>query len=90
MTHQCFISLNRKETGAQPRFGNTDTSRTGIPDTEPLHTIEEVVEGLRDTLWPLNRYIHDNAELAFEEFKTQNALTKFMRSQEDWHVTMSA
>jgi metal-dependent amidase/aminoacylase/carboxypeptidase family protein len=37
-----------------------------------------------------SRYIHDNAELAFEEFKTHNALTKFMCSQEDWHVTMSA
>jgi hypothetical protein len=71
-------------------FWEHDTSRTGIPDTEPLHTIEEAVEGLRDTLWPLNRYIHDNPELAFEEFKTHNALTEFMCSQDDWHVTMSA
>lgn len=55
-----------------------------------LADISNRVEGLRDTLWPLNQFVHDNPELAFEEYKAHEALTSFMRSQEGWSVTASA
>lgn len=55
-----------------------------------LSGIDNFVEGLRSTLWPLNQFIHENPELAFEEYKAHDALTKFMRMQKGWQVTPSA
>ncbi|KAK1750496.1 hypothetical protein QBC47DRAFT_406856 [Echria macrotheca] len=55
-----------------------------------LSEISLLVDSLADPLWSLNTFIHDNPELAFEEFKTHDALVKFMRSQDGWQVTPSA
>jgi metal-dependent amidase/aminoacylase/carboxypeptidase family protein len=52
--------------------------------------IDDVVESLRDSLWPLNIFIHTNPELAFEEHKAHDASTKHMQLHENWHVTRSA
>jgi metal-dependent amidase/aminoacylase/carboxypeptidase family protein len=52
--------------------------------------IEGVVESLRDSLWPLNTFIHKNPELAFEEYKAHDALTRHMQSHENWQITRSA
>jgi hypothetical protein len=52
--------------------------------------IDDVVESLRDSLWPLNIFIHTNPELAFEEHKAHDALTKHMQLHENWQVTRSA
>ncbi|KAL8356182.1 hypothetical protein RB601_001473 [Gaeumannomyces tritici] len=65
----------------------------GGPDDAPdeyLDDIDEFVGSLAGSLWPLNIFIHANPELAFEEFKAHDALTKFMRKQRGWHVTPSA
>lgn len=59
------------------------------PD-EYLSDIDDFVGSLADSLWPLNLFIHANPELAFNEFKAHDALTRFMRSQRGWHVTSSA
>jgi hypothetical protein len=55
-----------------------------------LLDISEAVEKLAADLWPLNKYIHENPELAFEEHKAHEALTNFMQSHEGWRVTKSA
>ncbi|KAF2637222.1 putative amidohydrolase [Massarina eburnea CBS 473.64] len=55
-----------------------------------LSDIDKFVDNLHDTLWPLNKFIHENPELAFKEYKTHDALTSFMRSQKGWTVTGSA
>jgi hypothetical protein len=69
----------------------------GWPETAPqvvederLSEIDDLIEQLYDAMWPLNKYIHENPELAFKEYKTHNALTDFMRSQNGWVVTTSA
>lgn len=55
-----------------------------------LTDIDNFVESVQNILWPLNEYIHNNPELAFEERKTHDALTGFMLSQDDWEVNPSA
>ena len=56
-----------------------------------LAYIDRFVDSLEETLWPLNRFIHQNPELAFREYKAHQALTDFMRLREEgWKVTPSA
>jgi hypothetical protein len=55
-----------------------------------LSEIDDAIESLQNPLASLNTYIHENPELAFEEHKAHDALTKFMRSQKGWRVTTSA
>jgi len=55
-----------------------------------LRDIDASVESLQSSLWPLNQYIHDNPELAFAEYKAHDALTKYIRSFDDWEVATSA
>ncbi|KAH3984072.1 hypothetical protein HBH64_117260 [Parastagonospora nodorum] len=55
-----------------------------------LGDINDSVESLQSSLWPLNQYIHDNPELAFAEYKAHDALTKYIRSFAGWEVTISA
>lgn len=63
-------------------------SRTSAP--EFLYEINNCIEGVRTSLWPVNKFIHANPELAFEEHKAHSALTEFMRMQDGWKVTPSA
>ena len=55
-----------------------------------LSEINSITDSLQESLWPLNTFIHDSPELAFKEYKTHDAITKFLESQEDWEVTRSA
>jgi metal-dependent amidase/aminoacylase/carboxypeptidase family protein len=55
-----------------------------------LTAIERFIRDLEPSLQPLNSFIHDNPELAFEEQKAHDALTDFMRNREKWDVTKSA
>ncbi|OAG10119.1 putative amidohydrolase [Paraphaeosphaeria sporulosa] len=66
--------------------------RNGVQATSPkyLSEIDNYVESLQDTLWPLNKFIHDHPELAFNEHKAHDALTNFMRLQKGWVVTPHA
>jgi len=55
-----------------------------------ISEIGSFIESLRPSLWPLNKFVHDNPELAFKEYKAHEALTNFMRSRKGWQVTTSA
>jgi hypothetical protein len=56
-----------------------------------LVDIDGFVDSIADSLWPLNKFIHDNPELAFQEHKAHKALTDFIRSREGgWQVITSA
>jgi metal-dependent amidase/aminoacylase/carboxypeptidase family protein len=55
-----------------------------------LSDIDHSIESLRPLLWPLNKFIHNNPELAFQEHKAHDAITNFMQSQKGWEVTRSA
>lgn len=55
-----------------------------------LEGIDHAIRILRESLWSLNTTIHDNPELAFKEYKTQDVLTNYIRSQKGWEVTSSA
>ena len=57
---------------------------------EYLSEIDNFIKSLQASLWPLNKFIHENPELAFKEYKAHEALTEFVRSQKDWQVTTSA
>jgi len=55
-----------------------------------LKDINEHVESCATPLWVLNKFIHDNPELAFQEHKAHDALTTFMDAKNGWLVTKSA
>lgn len=57
---------------------------------EFLSDIDHFIHSLDAPLWSLNSFLHENPELGFREYKAHDALTKFMRSREGWHVTPSA
>lgn len=63
-------------------------SANGVQDTSPkyLSEIDGYIDRLQDTLWPLNKYMHDEPEIAFKERKAHDALTTFMRSKKGWAV----
>ncbi|KAF2036109.1 putative amidohydrolase [Setomelanomma holmii] len=57
---------------------------------EYLKRIDSYIEHLAANLWHLNKYIHDNPELAFEEHKAHDALVLLMKTQKEWKITPSA
>ncbi|OTB08260.1 hypothetical protein M426DRAFT_317375 [Hypoxylon sp. CI-4A] len=63
-----------------------------IAQSEPayLGDISDFLESIADELWPVNKKIHDNPELGFEEFIAHETLTKFVASRPGWKVTPSA
>ncbi|KAJ3578251.1 hypothetical protein NPX13_g2316 [Xylaria arbuscula] len=65
---------------------------TGIQpiEEEHLHDISDFVDNIEEKLWVINKTIHDNPELGYEEFIAHKTLTKFMSSQSGWKVTPSA
>lgn len=65
---------------------------TELPHDAPRYTaeIDRCINGLRDILWPLNKYIHDNPEIAFQEHKAHDNLVAFMQSRKGWEVTPHA
>jgi hypothetical protein len=54
-----------------------------------LPDLDKMIEGLREPLWHINKHIHDNPELGFEEYDAQTILTDFLRSQDGWGVATS-
>jgi hypothetical protein len=73
-----------------PHLGERHNVPLADVDRTYLSAIDICIESLRASLWPLNRLIHENPELAFEEYKTHDALTAFMQSHKGWQVTRSA
>ncbi|KAI8954407.1 hypothetical protein F4801DRAFT_501824 [Xylaria longipes] len=63
-----------------------------IRPSEPGHLqeISDFIDSIAKKLWEVNKTIHDNPELGYEEFIAHETLTKFMSSQQGWKVTPSA
>lgn len=55
-----------------------------------LSEIDDAIEHMSERLWTVNKKIHDNPELGYEEFIAHETLTTFMRSVDGWKVTPSA
>ncbi|GKT64036.1 peptidase M20 domain-containing protein 2 [Colletotrichum tofieldiae] len=45
------------------------------------NTIEEHIQTLTDQLYTLNKQLHDEPEIAFQEFKAQKCISEFLESQ---------
>ena len=55
-----------------------------------IDEISNFLDSIADELWPVNKKIHDNPELGYEEYIAHETLTKFMASRSGWKVTPSA
>ncbi|KAK8063122.1 hypothetical protein PG996_007774 [Apiospora saccharicola] len=55
-----------------------------------LPEINDAIERISETLWEVNKKIHDNPELGYEEFIAHDTLTSFMKNMDGWKVTPSA
>ncbi|RYP52573.1 hypothetical protein DL768_002306 [Monosporascus sp. mg162] len=58
---------------------NHDEANSAIKDAPPnLSDISAMVDGVAADLWPVNKMIHDNPELGFQEVIAHHTLTSFM------------
>lgn len=55
-----------------------------------LADINDFIEKISDELWIVNKHIHDNPELGYEEHKAHALLTSFLKRRKGWKVTPSA
>ncbi|OJD32039.1 metallopeptidase [Diplodia corticola] len=55
-----------------------------------LGEIGHYINSMADTLWPINKKIHDNPELGYREYIAHDTLTSFLKTQKGWQVTPSA
>ncbi|KAI0398367.1 hypothetical protein F5Y17DRAFT_63 [Xylariaceae sp. FL0594] len=66
----------------------------GIPgkeaETGHLGEISDFLDDRANDLWAINKTIHDNPELGYNEFIAHKTLTSFMARQRGWKVTPSA
>jgi metal-dependent amidase/aminoacylase/carboxypeptidase family protein len=71
--------------------GDSNESANGISN-EYMSTISEQVDLLSESLRRLSLKIHDNPEVRYKEFIAHEAITTFIREQDDqkWKVTPSA
>ncbi|KKY35152.1 putative peptidase m20 [Diaporthe ampelina] len=67
-----------------------DDDNNDEPKPPYLGDISSYVDSIADSLWPVNKTIHDNPELGYEEHVAHDTLVRFMRSQGGWKVTPSA
>jgi hypothetical protein len=66
---------------------------TGCSVTLPpkyLQDVDDFVDNASGDLWNINKQIHNNPELGYEEHKAHALLTCFMKSVTGWNVTASA
>ncbi|KAG8157569.1 hypothetical protein KVR01_012611 [Diaporthe batatas] len=60
------------------------------PEPPYLGDISSYVDSIAESLWPVNKTIHDNPELGYEEHIAHDTLVEFVKSQGGWKVTPSA
>ena len=60
-----------------------------LTSSSHLQSISRAVDDIADELWLVNKKIHDNPELGYEEFIAHSTLIDFM-SQQCWTVQPSA
>ncbi|KAK1979714.1 amidohydrolase [Colletotrichum cereale] len=80
-----FVLVSHADAHPYPRAGPSSSS-----SPEYLDEISAVVDDLAESLWPVNRTIHDNPELGYHEVVAHDTLTAFMRTRPGWKVTPSA
>ncbi|KAM7217669.1 putative amidohydrolase [Rhypophila decipiens] len=68
----------------------TIAEKDNISGPKYLAEIDDLINNLAGSLWPLNNFIHENPELAYKEYKAHDALTSFVEAQQGWEVTRSA
>ena len=56
---------------------------------DALSDIDDIIDHYRAPLWGVNKFIHENPELAFKEYKAHQCLTDFMQLQKNWEVKRS-
>ncbi|WYZ39946.1 hypothetical protein EsH8_IV_000287 [Colletotrichum jinshuiense] len=71
-------------------ISHSDCHPSSSSSLEYLDEITSIIADLAESLWPVNKKIHDNPELGYHEFIAHDALTSFMRTQSGWKVTPSA
>lgn len=76
-----FVIISHEEAGRL-------SGENPVPDY--LSDISHYVDSIGDALWPVNKKIHDNPELNYEEYIAHEALTSFMEKRKGWKVTRSA
>lgn len=69
-----------------------NNTQDGLMESRAKHLadINDFIEKISDELWIINRKIHDNPELGYEEHKAHALLTSFLKSKKGWKVTPSA
>lgn len=55
-----------------------------------LNFISTYVDSISEEVWPVNKTIHENPELCFEEVIAHETLTSFLKAKPGWKVTPSA
>jgi hypothetical protein len=83
-----LCKIERQKDGAGTVPCDCNAERHGKEDH--LAEMDHFIDSLQDSLWPLNTFIHEDPELAFEEYKAHDALTTYMQSRQGWQVTKSA
>ncbi|KAJ2971692.1 hypothetical protein NUW58_g9344 [Xylaria curta] len=71
-------------------INHEDATETEPIESGHLREIGDFIDGFATELWEVNKTIHDNPELGYEEFIAHETLTKFMSRQQGWKVTPSA
>lgn len=51
--------------------------------------VSKYIESMENELWEINKEIHDNPELGWEEEKAHELLTTFMEGHDGWKVEKS-
>ena len=72
--------------GSSPR---TLIPRQSNSSSPYLDNVSDYIDSIYDELWTINKEIHDNPELGYEEFEAHDLLTSFMEDQDGWNVTRS-
>ena len=52
--------------------------------------VSKYVDSISEELWPINKEIHENPELAFHEVRAHKLLTDYLSSHDGWTVQRSA
>ncbi|EKG14242.1 hypothetical protein MPH_08617 [Macrophomina phaseolina MS6] len=71
-------------------FVSSDTAADAPSRPDYLGEISDYIDSIADSLWPINKKIHDNPELGYNEHIAHEALTSFLKTQKGWKVTPSA
>ena len=57
---------------------------------EYLERISVFIDNIAESLWPVNKKIHDHPELGYKEYIAHRTLTEFIKNQPGWKVTPRA